>query len=39
LGHPGIFNFLSAKWRMDAQGVFESDLYRHIVAMTSGQLA
>ena len=37
--HPGLLDFLSAKRHLDPLGVFQSDWYRHILALTSGQLA
>ena len=36
--HPGITGFLCAKRRLDPEGVFESDWYRHLVAVLSGEL-
>ena len=36
--HPGIAGFLAAKRRLDPEGVFESDWYRHLNAVLSGEL-
>ncbi|HEX3848774.1 MAG TPA: hypothetical protein VHV81_15420 [Steroidobacteraceae bacterium] len=34
--HPGIRDFIAAKRRLDPQGVFQSDWYRHVLAQLSG---
>lgn len=36
--HPAIRTFLAAKRRFDPLGVFQSDWYRHLIALLSGEL-
>jgi hypothetical protein len=37
--HPGVSRFLAAKRRLDPEGVFESDWYRHLDSLLSGELS
>ena len=36
--HPAISSFLTTKQRLDPTGVFQSDWYRHLVALLAGEL-
>jgi FAD/FMN-containing dehydrogenase len=36
--HPAIARFLATKQRVDPTGVFQSDWYRHLVALLAGEL-
>ena len=37
--HPEVRRFMATKQRLDPDGIFQSDWYRHLVSQTSGKLS